>query len=510
MRIANELAGRKDLFDQLVQTSNMAGLDDPIRRFMGEHQAQLMKAFNGNEDAAYAFSALYVSQGMGGYLGNQSETRKELVNAIGDQFAAAASFGWALDINKPFDEGTVRKAGGLAEDPMVRQEKLYGEFAKREKAFESAMAAAPQYDPVAIMNAFATASQQMDLASVTGGQWNAMFSTVRENLDATGAKLLADSSSVDRFRSDGWWGYGQEITGLSDPETADRAALGMLYNKDNVPGNVEQSVANRLERYSDADARDMSGPVPKYMALAQLRDGAEQNGDHASAEAFQREMTAMEGTFAGLAGQSGERIQAVAAGSTTSRGFEDRLNFAAAEFDYGSMKAEVEANTEARVFDNGKEALWNPIEPPAPSAGMKGARPEIAAMIGETIDRYAADPRIAAAGLSPDEFGRVFTALVAQESGFNPGAVSPKGAIGLTQLMPATAQMMNVVDPFLPENNLDGGARYFLDQLGRFGSVDLALAAYNAGPGAVEKYDGVPPYRETQNYVQTIRSNSGV
>jgi len=97
----------------------------------------------------------------------------------------------------------------------------------------------------------------------------------------------------------------------------------------------------------------------------------------------------------------------------------------------------------------------------------------------------------------------VFIRLVRQESGGNPNALSPVGAIGLTQLMPGTAEGLGV-DPHDPWQNLLGGARYLKQQLDRFGRIDLALAAYNAGPGAVEKYGGVPPYRQTQNYVASI------
>ncbi|WP_193141108.1 MULTISPECIES: lytic transglycosylase domain-containing protein [unclassified Meridianimarinicoccus] len=97
----------------------------------------------------------------------------------------------------------------------------------------------------------------------------------------------------------------------------------------------------------------------------------------------------------------------------------------------------------------------------------------------------------------------LFTRLVQQESAWNPRAVSPKGAIGLAQLMPQTARYLGV-DPHDPHQNLEGGARYLRRQYERFGSWRLALAAYNAGPGAVEKYNGVPPYKETQNYVRKI------
>lgn len=98
----------------------------------------------------------------------------------------------------------------------------------------------------------------------------------------------------------------------------------------------------------------------------------------------------------------------------------------------------------------------------------------------------------------------LFLRLIRQESGWNPRAVSPKGAIGLAQLMPATARALRV-DPRDPAQNLEGGARYLSTQFRRFRSWRLALAAYNAGPEAVEKYNrSVPPYRETQNYVAAI------
>lgn len=97
----------------------------------------------------------------------------------------------------------------------------------------------------------------------------------------------------------------------------------------------------------------------------------------------------------------------------------------------------------------------------------------------------------------------LFLRLVEQESKFNPKAVSHKGAIGLAQLMPATAAALGV-DPTDPAANLEGGARYLRRQYDRFGSWRLALAAYNAGPEAVAKHDGVPPYAETQTYVKKI------
>lgn len=97
----------------------------------------------------------------------------------------------------------------------------------------------------------------------------------------------------------------------------------------------------------------------------------------------------------------------------------------------------------------------------------------------------------------------LFLRLVQQESGWNPSAVSGKGATGLAQLMPGTARLLGV-DIDDPEANLNGGARYLRMMYDKFGSWKLALAAYNAGPGAVEEHDGVPPYAETENYVKAI------
>jgi soluble lytic murein transglycosylase-like protein len=104
-------------------------------------------------------------------------------------------------------------------------------------------------------------------------------------------------------------------------------------------------------------------------------------------------------------------------------------------------------------------------------------------------------------GISPD----LVRAVIQAESGFNRYAVSPKGAMGLMQLMPATARDLGVVDPFHPAENIRAGVAYLAGLLTRFKqNVEYALAAYNAGPERVERYDGVPPYRETQAYVKKI------
>ena len=120
---------------------------------------------------------------------------------------------------------------------------------------------------------------------------------------------------------------------------------------------------------------------------------------------------------------------------------------------------------------------------------------KIISMIDEASEKYGVDSKLV-------------QALVQQESGFNPNAKSKAGALGLMQLMPATAKGLGVNDPMNPKENIEGGVKYLKSMLDRFhGNTILALAAYNAGPNAVSKYDGVPPYKETQNYVKAILKN---
>ena len=135
---------------------------------------------------------------------------------------------------------------------------------------------------------------------------------------------------------------------------------------------------------------------------------------------------------------------------------------------------------------------------PKPIPGLTSASPRYS---GKYRGEYLAMARRAARkhGVPEDLFLR----LVQQESNWNPNAKSHKGAMGRAQLMPATARRLGV-DPAVPKQNLEGGARYLAKQFRNFGSWRLALAAYNAGPQAVRKYGGVPPYKETQNYVAVI------
>ncbi len=132
----------------------------------------------------------------------------------------------------------------------------------------------------------------------------------------------------------------------------------------------------------------------------------------------------------------------------------------------------------------------DPPEPPVEEAAAE--RPQLEVMARDVARRYQMDEKLV-------------TAVIHAESGFDPDAVSRVGAMGLMQLMPGTAADLQVADPFDPAQNLDGGVRYLKWMLERFqGRVDLALAAYNAGPTAVERHGGIPPYRETRNYVSRV------
>jgi len=125
----------------------------------------------------------------------------------------------------------------------------------------------------------------------------------------------------------------------------------------------------------------------------------------------------------------------------------------------------------------------------AGSTGIPGAEP-FEQFFQQSAARYGLNPRLLAA-------------VAKTESAFNPNATSGVGATGLMQFMPATARSLGI-DPGDPAQAIDGAARYLSTQLDRFGSMDLALAAYNAGPGAVQRYGGIPPFNETQGYVRKV------
>ncbi len=130
-------------------------------------------------------------------------------------------------------------------------------------------------------------------------------------------------------------------------------------------------------------------------------------------------------------------------------------------------------------------------------------RAEVLTAIESTALRYAGHPGLRRTDLSVRDWLTLYRANIEIESAYRQDAVSSAGAIGLGQLMPATARDLGV-DPRDPLQNLDGSARYLAMMLDTFGDPRLALAAYNAGPDAVRQYGGIPPYRETQNHVARV------
>jgi len=162
-----------------------------------------------------------------------------------------------------------------------------------------------------------------------------------------------------------------------------------------------------------------------------------------------------------------------------------RISMIERQFQSLSAYAQKPDNDFQKILDTKMEHKQNP---------SKVSRSEINDLISKYSDKTGLD----------EDFVK---AVINQESGFNPNATSKCGAMGLMQLMPATAQGLGVTNAYDAEQNIEGGTKYLKGLMDRFNNdKSLALAAYNAGPNAVKKYGGIPPYAETQNYVKSVLS----
>ena len=205
-------------------------------------------------------------------------------------------------------------------------------------------------------------------------------------------------------------------------------------------------------------------------------------------------MSYIEQSFSALERMSGEASNSPAVESDFKKVLEEKIPKTIEEIKNVEAKAPPDETIEKTISEE--------IAPERVSAVELKSKIDLKAQstnVDEIVEVYAQKY-----GVDSD----LIKALIKQESNFNPNATSKKGAMGLMQLMPKTAEALGVSDAYNPNQNIEGGVKYLKSLLDKYeNNQELALAAYNAGPSAVKKYGGVPPYKETQKYVSAIMGN---
>ena len=360
--VANNIAQDPELFDQFVRAVSQAGIAGEVENMIVANHSELARTFK-ESDAMYAFAGMYVMQGMGGHLAGRTGEQIDALNALGDDFLEAVTFGGGFDLNSTVDNGELRLMETSGSSPTEAMTDLGLRIGTNRAALDGRLDAAS--NPVNMMDTFRSELTTMGAASdeMMGEQVHGAFSSARRNLDDRHQQLTDPNNWLERVREDGWLDGIANSVGLGTEEDKQLAALGGLYREDRSSEGPAGTLAARLERFEQATGGDTPQLLSEYMALEQLRVGAENIGLHDDASTFEQRMLALEAENPALGGESGQRIRELARDASTLNGFTDRMQLAQAELEYGETKARTEEQLGFGIVDDGTR---NPPEFAAP------------------------------------------------------------------------------------------------------------------------------------------------